>query len=146
MEVKSQEMDFQDKKALIAQELSIKHLTISMDSIFSQSLETNLLALHLILILTLSWQSPLQEQSMIFQSSTSLLEFFLLKFAQIVPLDQLLIIKNVLALAQQELIHSHILIKELHAEHAQVNLDLSFQMANVSREQSQLPLKLEPPL
>lgn len=54
MEVKSQEMDFQDKKALIAQELSIKHLTISMDSIFSQSLETNLLALHLILILTLS--------------------------------------------------------------------------------------------
>jgi hypothetical protein len=74
------------------------------------------------------------------------LEFFLLKFAQIVPLDQLLIIKNVLALAQQELIHSHILIKELHAEHAQVNLDLSFQMANVSREQSQLPLKLEPPL
>ena len=139
-------MDFQDKKALIAQELSIKHLTISMDSIFSQSLETNLLALHLILILTLSWQSPLQEQSMIFQSSTSLLEFFLLKFAQIVPLDQLLIIKNVLALAQQELIHSHILIKELHAEHAQVNLDLSFQMANVSREQSQLPLKLEPPL
>ena len=139
-------MDFQDNKALIAQDLSIKHLTISMDSIFSQSLETNLLALHLILILTLSWQSPLQEQSMIFQSSTSLLEFFLLKFAQIVPLDQLLIIKNVLALAQQELIHSHILIKELHAEHAQVNLDLSFQMANVSREQSQLPLKLEPPL
>ena len=139
-------MDFQDNKSLIAQELSIKHLTISMDSIFSQSLETNLLALHLILILTLSWQSPLQEQSMIFQSSTSLLEFFLPTFAQIVPLDQLLIIKNVLALAQQELIHSHILIKELHAEHAQVNLDLSFQMANVSREQSQLPLKLEPPL
>ena len=83
---------------------------------------------------------------MIFQSSTSLLEFFLPKFAQIVPLDQLLIIKNVLALAQQELIHSHILIKELLAEPAQVNLDLSFQMANVSREQSQLPLKLEPQL
>ena len=80
---------------------------------------------------------------MIFQSSTSLLEFFLPKFAQIVPLDQLLIIKNVLALAQQELIHSHILIKELHAEHAQVNLDSSFQMANASREPSQLPLKLE---